>query len=300
MLGHKVCNLNYINALMNVDAATQDEVTTFSQSEGLLAFLAAQGVSIMFSSYQSGLLYTLRHPAQGNGALQQPALDKSVDLGTKDGTNASAISASELPQHSYRGPWRPPFIPALADEERCQINGLAMDGGKPAYVSAIIRSDTIDSWLDRRYDGGVVIDARSGKIVCEGLSKPHAPRLHNGELWVLNSGTGELGVVAGAATGRGTFEPRVFCPGFARELVIYNDFAFVGLSTPRFGTVEGVTLHKKLREVGSEAWCGIQIIDLAKGVCAEWFRIDGAVTEIFDVAVIKGSTSAMQCVASPS
>jgi len=41
----------------------------------------------------------------------------------------------------------------------------------------------------------VVIDARTGKIVCEGLSKPHTPRLHKGALWRLNSGTGELGVV---------------------------------------------------------------------------------------------------------
>jgi uncharacterized protein (TIGR03032 family) len=273
---------------MNVDVATQDTATTFRQSDGLLAFLAAHGVSILFSSYQSGLLYTLRHSAEGEGAVYQFALGQPLDICVNDGTNPSALFATELPHHSYRGPWRPPFIPALADEDRCQINGLAMEGGQPAYVSAIIRSDTIDGWLDREYHGGVVLDARSGKIVCEGLSKPHAPRLHKGELWVLNSGTGELGVVAGAASGRGTFEPRVFCPGFARELVIYNDFAFVGLSKPQFGTVEGVTLDQRLHDVDSEAWCGIQIIDLAKGVCAEWFRIDGAVTEIFDVAVIRG------------
>lgn len=39
---------------------------------------------------------------------------------------------------------------------------------------------------------------------------PHSPRLHNGELWVLNSGTGELGVVAFNKAGKGTFSPRVF------------------------------------------------------------------------------------------
>jgi hypothetical protein len=36
------------------------------------------------------------------------------------------------------------YIPALVHEDRCQIDGLAMEGGKPAYFSAIIRSDTID------------------------------------------------------------------------------------------------------------------------------------------------------------
>jgi uncharacterized protein (TIGR03032 family) len=253
----------------------------------LLAFLAAQGVSILFSSYQSGLLYTLRPAAESDGAVHQLSLGKPLDICVHDKTNVSALFATELPHDSYRGPWRPPYIPALADKDRYQINGLAMEGGEPAYVSAIIRSDTIDGALDHEYHGGVVMDARSGKIVCEGLSKPHAPRVHKGELWVLNSGTGELGVVAGAASGKGTFEPRVFCPGFARELVIYNDFAFVGLSKPRFGTVEAVNLQKKLRDVESEAWCGVEIIDLAKGICTEWFRIDGAVTEIFDVAVIR-------------
>ena len=287
MLGHKVCILNYVHPVMNVDAATQDAATIFRLSDGLLAFLAAQGASILFSSYQSGLLYTLRYAPEGDGAVYQHSLGKPLDICINDGTNASALSATELPHDSYRGPWRPPYIPALADEDRYQINGLAMEEGKPAYVSAIIRSDTINSGWDRDYHGGVIMDARSGKIVCEGLSKPHAPRLHRGELWVLNSGTGELGVVAGAASGKGTFEPRVFCPGFARELVIYNDFAFVGLSKPRFGTMEGVTLHQKLRDVESEASCGIQIIDLAKGLCTQWLRIDGAVTEIFDVAVIR-------------
>ena len=38
---------------------------------------------------------------------------------------------------------------------------------------------------------------------------------------------------------------------------------------------------------------GIQIIDLAKGACAEWFRIDGAVKELFDVAVLKGHACPM-------
>jgi hypothetical protein len=38
-----------------------------------------------------------------------------------------------------------------------------------------------------------------------------------------------------------------------------------------------------------EAWH----FDLAKGTCAEWFRIDGAVKELFDVAVITGHACPM-------
>ena len=197
------------------------------------------------------------------------------------------------PRYSFAEVWRPPFISALVDEDRCHLNGLAMRDGKPAFVTAVSCSDTIDGWRDRRASGGVVIDVEQGRIICEGLSMPHSPRWHDGALWVLNSGTGELGVVEGAGkTGKGkalgTFVPRVFCPGFARGLAFHGGYAFVGLSKPRYQRFEGLALDERLRAADSEPWCGIQIIDLARGVCAEWFRIDGAVAELYDVEVLPG------------
>lgn len=201
--------------------------------------------------------------------------------------------ATTDPRHSFREVWRPPFISALVDEDRCHLNGLAMDAGEPAYVTAVSRSDTIDGWRDRRDNGGVVIDVRNKKIVCEGLSMPHSPRLHDGELWLLNSGTGKLGVVEGAATGKGHFVPRIFCPGFARGLVFHGGFAFVGLSRPRYNRFEGLALDQRLSDADSEPWCGIQAIDLSKGRCAEWFRIDGVVKEVFDVAILSGHACPM-------
>jgi uncharacterized protein (TIGR03032 family) len=202
-------------------------------------------------------------------------------------TRFNCLAAPD-PRHSFRPVWRPPFISALVDEDRCHLNGLAMENGEPAYVTAVSRSDTIDGWRDRRADGGVVIDVRTGAVVCEGLSMPHSPRLHRGELWVLNSGTGELGVIAGFAEGKGRFEPRVFCPGFLRGLSFHGIFAFVGLSKPRYKRFEGLALEDRLKAADSEAWCGIQIIDLTSGTCVDWFRIDGAVGELYDVEVLPG------------
>ena len=192
------------------------------------------------------------------------------------------------PRHSFEPVWRPPFISALVNEDRCHLNGLAMDGTEPAYATAVSRSDTIDGWRDRRADGGVVIDIRRNEIVCEGLSMPHSPRLHNGELWLLNSGTGELGVVTGLDKGKGTFEPRAFCPGFLRGLSFFGNLAVVGLSKPRYKRFEGLELDDRLKKADSEPWCGIQIIDLATGSCVDWFRIDGAVAELYDVEVLPG------------
>lgn len=202
-------------------------------------------------------------------------------------TRFNCLSAVDS-RHSFRPVWRPPFITDLVDEDRCHLNGLAMQDGVAAYVTAVSRSNTIDGWRDRRADGGVVIDVRTGEIVCEGLSMPHSPRLHDGELWILNSGTGEFGVVTGLAKGKGRFEPRVFCPGFLRGLAFHNNVAIVGLSKPRYKRFEGLALDERLRAADSEPWCGLQIIDLSRGSCVDWFRIDGALAELYDVEVLPG------------
>ena len=191
-------------------------------------------------------------------------------------------------RHSFEPVWRPPFISALVDEDRCHLNGLAMEDGEPAYVTAVSRSDTVDGWRDRRDGGGVVVDVRTGEIVCEGLSMPHSPRMHDGRLWLLNAGAGELGVVVRDGEGKGRFEPRVFCPGFLRGLALHGGLAFVGLSKPRYKRFEGLPLEARLAKTDSSPWCGVQVIDLATGTCVDWFRIDGPVGELYDLAVIPG------------
>jgi len=196
-------------------------------------------------------------------------------------------------RHSFTELWRPPFISALIDEDRCHLNGMAMQDGEPRYVTAVSRSNTIDGWRDRRSDGGVVVDVQTNKIVCEGLSMPHSPRIHDGKLWLLNSGTGELGIVNMQADGTGQFEPKVFCPGFTRGLAFYGNYAFVGLSKPRYERFEGLTLDEKLKQADSDPWCGVQIIDLTTLSCVDWFRIDGNIAELFDLEVIPESTCPM-------
>ncbi len=188
--------------------------------------------------------------------------------------------------HSFREVWRPHFISKLVAEDRCHLNGLAMENGDMRYVTAVCRSDTVDGWRDRRADGGIVMDVAANEIVCSDLSMPHSPRLHNGKLWVLNSGTGELGIVDAE---QGRFEPVVFCPGFVRGLAFHGNYAFVGLSRPRYERFEGLALDNRLKEADSEPWTGVQVIDLTSGSCVHWFRIDGAIAELYDVAVLPGA-----------
>lgn len=204
-------------------------------------------------------------------------------------TRFNCLSRPSMRQ-SFEEVWRPPFISALVDEDRCHLNGLAMNDGAPSYVSAVSKSDTIDGWRDRRADGGIVIDVRTGEVVCEGLSMPHSPRMHNGELWVLNSGTGELGIID---TDSGKFDPRVFCPGFLRGLRFHGNLAIVGLSKPRYKRFEGLALDEKLSAADSEPWCGLQIIDLNTGACVDWLRLDGAVSELYDLEILRDVTCPM-------
>src|SRR5262245_32548364 len=142
--------------------------------------------------------------------------------------------------HSFAPLWRPPFISKLAAEERCHLNGLAMDQGQPAYVTAVAATDAPDAWRERRGNGGVVVDCRTNAIVAEGLSMPHSPRVYRDELWLLNAGTGYFGRID-RRTGR--FEPLTFCTGFLRGLSFIGDYAVVATSQQRENrTFQGLAL----------------------------------------------------------
>ncbi len=195
--------------------------------------------------------------------------------------------------HSFKPLWKPPFISTLIDEDRCHLNGLAMaEGGEAGYVTAVSRSDTIDGWRDRRDKGGVLIDVKADKVLLSNLSMPHSPRLHQDKVWLLNSGTGDLGFVDPASK-KPKFEPVTFCPGFARGLSFHGDYAFVGLSKPRYKRFEGLALDNRLAEKDTDPWCGVQVIDIRNGKVVEWIRLDGTVAELYDVAVLPDVTTAM-------
>jgi uncharacterized protein (TIGR03032 family) len=202
--------------------------------------------------------------------------------------------ATPSERHSFTPLWKPPFISKIVKEDRCHLNGLAMADGVPRYVTAVSKSDTIDGWRDRRSDGGIVLDVQTGEIVIGGLSMPHSPRLYRDRLWLLNSGTGELGwIEPGAGEAAAQFHALAFCPGFVRGLAFHGKFAFVGLSKPRYQRFEGLALDAKLAKADSEPWCGMQMIDLDSGACVHWFRLDGPVAELYDLAVVPGVTRPM-------
>jgi uncharacterized protein (TIGR03032 family) len=192
--------------------------------------------------------------------------------------------ATLRPGYSFEPLWQPPFISKLVAEDRCHLNGLALKDGEPAYVTACSSTDTAAGWRNHRLDGGVVIHVPSSEIVVRGLSMPHSPRWHEGKLWLLNSGTGELGYMED-----GRFQPTTFCPGFVRGLAFHGGHALVGLSKLRSKTFGGLELEKKLAAQGGSPQCGLAVVDLATGAVLHTLTIEGVVEELFDVVVLPGA-----------
>ena len=119
--------------------------------------------------------------------------------------------------HSFVPRWRPPFITALAAEDRCHLNGIAVENGRVRYVTALGETDTADGWREHKPHGGVLIDVPSGEVLLRGLSMPHSPRIYGEQVWLLESGTGRL-LRGDVAAGRS--ETVAEFPGFARGLAI--------------------------------------------------------------------------------
>jgi uncharacterized protein (TIGR03032 family) len=189
--------------------------------------------------------------------------------------------------------WLPPFVSALAPEDRCHMTGVAMDGGGPAYVTCAAPTDAAEDWKGRKSDGGVVVDVASGDIVCRGLSMPHSPRLVGRRLWLANAGAGELGFVDLDAP-RPVFEAVAWVPGFARGVAVLGGHAFVGCSRPpkEVGTFVGLPVQDRLDRDGAEPVCGVYVVDLDAGRVAHSVVLHGAGPELHDVAAVSHTRSA--------
>jgi uncharacterized protein (TIGR03032 family) len=184
------------------------------------------------------------------------------------------------PEYSFVPRWSPVFISALAAEDRCHLNGLAMVDDKPRFVTALGESDKPRGWRANKAHGGCVIDIASGEFVARGLCMPHSPRWANGRLWFLESGTGTL---IGLEPETGRHERILQLPGFARGLAIHGDHAFVGLSKIRpTSAMDGVPLSMHREELR----CGVAAIDLKRGAVLGILEFQTAVEEIFDVQLL--------------
>ncbi|HVT36545.1 MAG TPA: TIGR03032 family protein [Nevskiaceae bacterium] len=178
--------------------------------------------------------------------------------------------------------WRPKFVSSLAPEDRCHLNGLGLVDGEPRYVTALGQADKPAGWREHKASGGVLIDIKSGKLLCDDLSMPHSPRWYADQLWLLESGKGTLSRVD-PKTGRR--EVVVTLPGFTRGLDFFGPLAFVGLSQVRETAVfSGIPITEK----AGERICGVWVVNILTGQIVGFLRFKSGVQEIFAVSVLPG------------
>lgn len=176
--------------------------------------------------------------------------------------------------------WRPPFITALEPEDRCHLNGLAVAGRAAKYVTMLGIANTPSGWREKKASGGCLIDVETGEIVTGGLSMPHSPRVYDGRLWILDSGTGRLLAVDARS---GQTDTVAELPGYARGLTTLGPYALVGLSQVReTSTFQGLPVHRQHRPLR----CGLWLVHWETGRVVPGLEFHHGVNEIFDVQIL--------------
>jgi uncharacterized protein (TIGR03032 family) len=200
--------------------------------------------------------------------------------GTIYGVNTSFSCLIKIDDNfSFTPIWKPPFISKLASEDRCHLNGMALQNGRPKYVTAFNTGDTRQSWRPEVTTAGIMMDVDSNEFVARELPMPHSPRLFDGQMYLLFSATGEL-VKLDLSTGK--YDVVTKMTGFVRGLARYGDYAFVGLSRLR----KNSSTFSKLKIADVANRSGIVVIHLPTGAKVGEIIYKASVEEIYDVQIL--------------
>ena len=180
---------------------------------------------------------------------------------------------------SFEPKWFPSFITDSVGEDRCHINGLALEEGKPRYVTALGESNIEKGWRRDKVSGGILIDVEKDEIVLQNLPMPHSPRIYDDALYFLLSSTGEL---ARTTLDAGSFEIIAQLPGFARGMARYQNYLFVGLSRLRKSSPTFADLPIAQRSLFS----GFVVLDLQSESIVATFKYENGCEEIYDIQII--------------
>ena len=274
-----IVNTEFKNVSRAMGAAVAGNRLAIGGADAILAFTNQQGLAARAPSPKpADAAYAPRSVVfTGDVAIHDMAYGGDGALYFVN-TRFSCLSRQDI-DYSFVPVWRPSWISALAGEDRCHLNGLAMVDGQPRYVTALALTDTAGGWRDLKGTSGVIVDVTDDRVVCSGLAMPHSPRWHDGRLWVLESGTGALSTVD---VDSGDASVVAHLPGFTRGLDFIGPYALVGLSQVR----ESVFTDLPITQQAAERNCGVWVVDTRNGEIVGFLRFAGAVQEIFDVKVL--------------
>ena len=180
---------------------------------------------------------------------------------------------------SFKPYWYPPFIdPNDSIGDRCHLNGFAIcpDKERPEYATVFCRSNKRRGWREDAIDGGCVYQLSTNAVILDGLIRPHSPKLHQGELFLLESGSGKL-----IAIDLQSRESRVVhqTQGFVRGLYLIEDTAVIGISAFR------ETFHN-LPNADPTIKAGLVFINIRTGQETARLSFEETMSEFFSVTAL--------------
>ena len=182
---------------------------------------------------------------------------------------------------SFTPKWKPPFISEIAPEDRCHLNGLALENNAPKYVTALSSTNYKDGWRKDIMNTGIVMDVTTNEILCENLGMPHSPRIIDGELYFLESARGKL-----FKWNADTKEKELVYnfKRFIRGIKHYKGILFIAFSKIR----ESSKSFQKVEVKENSTNAGFTIFDLRTKTPYGELLYNTTIDEIYDINIIEG------------
>jgi uncharacterized protein (TIGR03032 family) len=252
--------------------ATQNEVVVLSNAKRMAANYPQQP-----DTYDA--LY-LPRAAYFTGELDIHDLHWEGDTLWAVNTRFSCLATIDH-HHSFTPQWQPFFIKKSTPDDQCHLNGVAFENGKPKYATAIGHSSQGGGWRATKATGGILLDVGENKVIAENLQMPHSPRIYDGKLFVLESGSGNLLQIDPATSKKqiiATFT------GFVRGMDKIGDLLFIGLSQLR----KTSSTFKDLPIAQKSIFCGVAVLHLPTAKVVGFLKYENSVEEIYDVRILNG------------
>jgi uncharacterized protein (TIGR03032 family) len=257
--------------------ACMDEIIFFSKNENIASFVNKEN-----NSYDS--VY-IERASYNTSTLDIHDLDFGDGVIWGVNTLFSCLSIFDI-NYSHRPKWKPPFITKLVPEDRCHLNGMALKDDIPKYVTALSDDDQYQGWRKNKLNTGILMEVPSGDIILSNLAMPHSPRFYNQELYLLESGIGNL-IKVNVEEKSSEVIFNFNC--FIRGLTFSNNLAFIGKSKIR----ENSTDFNKLEVKENSLNAGLIIFCMNTLKVIGEINYTAAIQELYDVQIIENTANAV-------